>query len=57
MRSVHSMSEAITVPPLKKRRHPCIISKHTVVKVRTSKRIAMLCQTCNEWIGRKYEQI
>lgn len=51
------MSEAITVPPLKKRRHPCIISKHTVVKVRTSKRIAMLCQTCNEWIGRKYEQI
>ena len=51
------MSEPMTKPKPKKVRHPCIVAKHTVVKIKTMERIAILCQTCNQWIGRKYEQI
>ncbi len=38
-----------------KERHPCIVAKHDVVKVRAAKRIAVLCRTCNKWIGKKHE--
>ena len=35
----------------KKKTHPCIKAKHDVVKIYIKARKAMLCQTCDKWLG------
>jgi hypothetical protein len=47
------MSDTDEATTSKKKRHECIVAKHDVVKVKTSNRVAVLCQTCNKWIGGK----
>lgn len=47
------MSDANESNTPKKQKHECIVAKHDVVKVQTSTRVAVLCQTCNKWIGGK----
>tara|TARA_R100000687_G_C6432211_1_gene156276 strand:- start:1071 stop:1226 length:156 start_codon:yes stop_codon:yes gene_type:complete len=45
------MSDLMSLEPKKKKTHPCIKAKHDVVKIYIKARKAILCQTCDKWLG------